>query len=495
MQIFNPYLPEGEYVPDGEPHVFGDRLYVFGSHDRAHGDKFCLNDYVGWSAPLSDLSDWRYDGVIYRADQDPHNKDVSMQLYAPDVVQGNDGKYYLYYSLSFSNYIDVAVCDTPTGKYEYLGDVHYEDGTPLGHRAEESGVFDPAVLNDNGRLWLYSGFSPNYYAFAKMLAKNQNREATDSDLDEAKRLFREYNRGIYCDDNGGCVYELLPDMLTVKEGKMCVPGVGNSKGTGFEGHEFFEASSIRRINGKYYFVYSSVQSHELCYAVSDRPDGHFKYGGTIISNADIGYEGRTFEDGICYFGNNHGGLVELNGQWYIFWHKQTNHTSYSRQGCADRVYIDKDGKIGQVKITSYGLNGKPLEGNGEYPAYIACILYGEGGVCDEDLSDHPKFTQCGEDGEEGAYQYIENIRNKAVFGFRYFDLSNGAKLSVKTRGDSGYLHVLDGLNGKEIATLVIRSSEDWNSFDSVDIKSGECTELVFEYEGKGAIDVKSICLK
>lgn len=49
--ICNPYLPSYEYVPDGEPHVFGDRLYIFGSHDRFDGKEYCENDYVCWSAP------------------------------------------------------------------------------------------------------------------------------------------------------------------------------------------------------------------------------------------------------------------------------------------------------------------------------------------------------------------------------------------------------------------------------------------------------------
>ena len=54
-QGFNPYLPSWEYIPDGEPHVFGDRVYIFGSHDRFGGYNYCLNDYVCWSAPVDDL--------------------------------------------------------------------------------------------------------------------------------------------------------------------------------------------------------------------------------------------------------------------------------------------------------------------------------------------------------------------------------------------------------------------------------------------------------
>ena len=70
-QAVNPYLPSWEYIPDGEPHVFNGRVYVYGSHDRFNAPIFCVNDYVCWSAPVEDLSDWRYEGVIYRKKQDP----------------------------------------------------------------------------------------------------------------------------------------------------------------------------------------------------------------------------------------------------------------------------------------------------------------------------------------------------------------------------------------------------------------------------------------
>ena len=106
-------------------------------------------------------------------------------------------------------------------------------------------------------------------------------------------------------------------MVTIKTApKLVLPKAGHSQGTGFEGHEFFEASSVRKINGRYYFVYSSIQGHELCYATSNYPDEGFKYGGTIISNGDISFKGRSTP--LNYTANTHGGLVQINGQWYIF---------------------------------------------------------------------------------------------------------------------------------------------------------------------------------
>lgn len=112
----NPYLPSWEYIPDAEPHVFGDRIYVFGSHDRFNGYSFCLNDYVCYSAPVDDLSDWKYEGIIYHRTDDPANKDGEMCLYAPDVTKGYDGRFYLYYCLDQLPVVSVAVCDTPCGE-------------------------------------------------------------------------------------------------------------------------------------------------------------------------------------------------------------------------------------------------------------------------------------------------------------------------------------------------------------------------------------------
>ena len=72
---FNPYLPQWEHIPDGEPRVFGDRVYIYGSHDEDDGQEFCLLDYVCWSAPVDDLGNWKYEGVIYRKEQEALQQD------------------------------------------------------------------------------------------------------------------------------------------------------------------------------------------------------------------------------------------------------------------------------------------------------------------------------------------------------------------------------------------------------------------------------------
>lgn len=473
---FNPYLPSGEYVPDGEPHVFGDRLYIYGSHDAAGSDTYCVNDYVCYSAPVTDLTDWRYEGVIYRKEQDPNERNMDFnQLWAPDVCRGVDGRYYLYYCFAWGNYIGVAAANQPQGPYEYYGQVKRADGSIFGAGQEERNPFDPAVLCEGDAVYLYSDFS-----------------AVSSEM---QKLVKDL-LGATLERLGGRVLTLEKDMLTIREEKPLLPGIDNSAGTGFEGHEYYEAPSIRHIGDKYYFVYSSALSHELCYAVSDRPDGGFVYGGTIISNGDIGYHGRSEKDAVNYWGNNHGGIASIGDDHYIFYHRQTAQTEASRQGCAEKIHIDSDGHIAQVPVTSCGLRGTPIEAAKNIPANIACTLQSADGACKttecgkrgENL--HPYITQDQPDGEDGQ-QYIANIHNGASFGFRYFRLDHPV-LSVTSRGAAGSLSVsVDG--GKTfLGEIPLHPGEDWAESEKVTLAVSGTYELTFRYTGTGSVAVNEI---
>ena len=150
------------------------------------------------------------------------------------------------------------------------------------------------------------------------------------------------------------VMTLEDDMLTLRtEPRRLLPTVGHSRGTGFAGHELFEASSIRKDGDKYIFVYSSRHNHELCYAVSDRPDGGFVFGGTLVSQGDLFLDGNEDEaKALNYLGNTHGGLLNIREQWYIFYHRQTNRHSYSRQACAEKLERTPDGGFRQAECWS-----------------------------------------------------------------------------------------------------------------------------------------------
>ena len=417
QQAYNPYLPSWEYIPDGEPRVFGDRVYVYGSHDRFNAPIFCVNDYVCWSAPVDDLSDWQYEGVIYKKTQDPKNKLGLRLLFAPDVVRGVDGRYYLYYAFDFMGITGVAVCDTPAGQYEFYGYVHYADGTIWGRRKGDQFPFDPGVLvDDDGRVWHYSGFYTPTPAVV--------------------------TGGIPLKNDGGVVMELEQDMVTIKtEPKVIFPKEGPGS---FLNHEFFEASSIRKDGDRYIFIYSSRHNHELCYAVSHRPDGDFEFGGTLVSLGDLFLDGRENEkDGLNYLGNTHGGMLNIGDDWYIFYHRQTNRHSYSRQACAEKLVRTPDGKFLQAEVTSCGLNGGPLKGQGRYEARIACNLWSKDGVGRYDgsnprkrLAEHPYFTQTGEDRERRGDQYIANMRSGAVAGFKYFEFRDLRQVGVTIGGNA-----------------------------------------------------------
>ena len=260
-QAVNPYMPSWEYVPDAEPHVVGDRVYVYGSHDIFNGLNFCLGDYVCWSAPIDDLGNWRYEGCIYKREQDPAAPRIRLTngLAAPDMVQGSDGRFYLYYFMGGTKMISVAVCDEPAGKYEFYGYVKYSDGVAIGKKNEPF-QFDPGIfMDDDGKLYLYTGFA---------LAGNPIL------LDGSKPT-----------EHGPMCFELDPsDMLTVLNGPsyIGIAGEKESVGTPYEGHSFLEASSMRKFDGTYYFIYSTMNSHELCYATSDSPVKGFQYGGRFL---------------------------------------------------------------------------------------------------------------------------------------------------------------------------------------------------------------------
>ncbi len=461
-QAFNPYLPSWEYIPDGEPYVFGDRVYVYGSHDVYNGYVFCMGDYVCWSAPVDDLGDWQYEGVIYPRDEEPLNKDGKMCLYAPDVTVGPDGRYYLYYVLDHVSVVSVAVCDTPAGRYEFYGYVHYEDGTRLGERKGDQPQFDPGLLTEGERTYLYTGF-----------CGRGDKSRT-----------------------GAMATVLGPDMLTILEEPVFVaPGCEYGAGTGFEGHEFFEAPSMRKIGDTYYFIYSSVVMHELCYATCKSPTGTFLYGGVLVSNCDLHIDTYKPADlPMAYGANNHGSIVEINNRWYIFYHRHTNGTWYSRQGCGEELELLPDGRIRQAEITSCGLNGAPLVGKGEYPAYIACHLFTDTPSVYVGGDKFPKIMQDGRDGDEEP-GYIGNIQDSATAGFKYFDCKDIREIRIKVRGYAdGVFEVKTAWNGKVLAQIRVRYANVWEEYAApVSIPNGK-QAIYLTYRGEGNASLLSLTL-
>ena len=481
-QAFNPFLPLDTYIPDGEPHVFGDRVYLFGSHDKEAGETYCMLDYMGWSAPIDDLSDWTCSGTIYSPKQDPRYSAQRPYLYAPDVVRGNDGKYYLYYCMAgaagkggYDGPIGVAVCDTPDGRYEYLGNVRNPDGSAF----LENALFDPAVINDNGTIRLYYGASMILdlpaLPIGRAIYEKAVARAFSKTLDEVRTA-----PGIL----GANTVELQDDMLTVKDhAKRILPGM--SKGTSFEGHGFFEGASIRKIGDVYYFIYSSQNGHELCYATSKFPDKDFTYRGILVSNGDIGLNGRKAKDRVSATGNNHGSICKIGNQWYVFYHRQTHGSDYSRQACAEPITILPDGSIPQVEMTSCGLNGGPLPAEGEYPAVICCNLTnGHMPQNGNRISKRPQPRIFGADGE----RYIRDIDNGTWAGYKYFDFQNISGVTLMLRGGGGKIAAYDALGGTLLGSAAFSECRKWQPV-SIPLRAPNGKNaLFFRFETKKKVD-------
>lgn len=468
-QVYNPYLPSYEYVPDGEPRVFNNRLYVYGSHDRFNGTTYCMEPYAVWSCPIDDLSDWTCHGIIYDGKEDTLNETKERLMFAPDCIE-KDGVYYLFYGLDNSKTISVATSNTPEGPFTFYGNVHHPDGIIWGIKEGDRQQFDPGIfIDDDKKIYLYSGFSSTPEVIERIKKKIP---------DNALKKFN-----MTCD--GSWVCQLEEDMLTLKgDYKMIVPGVENSGGTGFEGHEFFEASSMRKYNGKYYFIYSSVLSHELCYAMSDYPDRDFVYKGVLHSNGNIGIDDKP----TYYYGNNHGSLVEIKGHYYIFGHRHTNKHQYSRQGVAEEIFMNEDGTFNQAEMTSCGLNGKPLKAQGTYPAYIACVLMKDKALLSSvktDLKNHPAIVQ----------NEIIDIQDGTVIGYKYFDVKDlkSVSITIKSTG-SGTFYVRNEIDGENIGEILICPCDEWTEFkSSVQCENGK-KALYFIYNGENGVILKEFKL-
>lgn len=477
----NPILPITEYIPDPEAHVFGNRVYLYGSHDKEGGDRFCMEDYSVWSADVNNLEIWDCHGVSYRKVQDPRSKNGKVvDYYAPDCVRGNDGRYYLYYFAAGPETtpfgpMSVAVSDKPEGPFEYLSDIQYKDGRPMMKYLTN----DPAVINDNGRIYLYYGWglgrdfsgwllAPLYQFVLSKLTKRSVEEIKNtkpSVLDCA-------------------VVELENDMFTVKTEPKSVLSCKTTaeKGTAFYQHPFYEAPSIRKFGDLYYLIYSSGENNELAYAVSRYPDRDFAYKGVIISNSDLGFEGNHQRKAPA--GTIHGSIEYINDKYYVFYHRCTNNTDFSRQVCVEPIEMLSDGSFRQVSITTQGVS-RPL-GAGKFPAAICCNLYNEK---TKNVQGNGKTDRQPCITVKNGETIVTSIADKTIVSYKYFDFDTFREIKLTVRGDSGKIYIKNNPCEKALAETELAPSSQWKAY-SVKLPSTKgIKELSFVYSGKGRIEL------
>ncbi|HWT75370.1 MAG TPA: family 43 glycosylhydrolase [Mobilitalea sp.] len=432
----NPYLPRWEYIPDGEPRVFGDRVYVYGSHDSAGSDKFCDFKLKVWSAPIDNLNNWTCHGDAFhtRVDID-HASDTPWtdgDLFAPDVVE-KDGKYYLY-AYIFYTIGCVAVSDKPEGPFKLLSQYEVPKNSP--HVLEERVFVDPGVLvDDDGRVYVYWGYQGSHMAELKA-------------------------------DN---MYEVI-DGTYIKD---IIPTE--------EPHRFFEACSPRKIGDTYYMIYSPNPGSRLVYATSASPTGPFEFRGIIVDNA-IDYPG----------GNNHGSVCNINDQWYIFYHRMTNGTIMSRRGCVERIEILPDGTIPQVEMTSLGFESSlpPYEIT---PADLACVLKGGCFITEKNIFTRVvtgitcgsiigfKYYDFGEDYSSKTMEFHATVNGtgcKSKIRILIDNYENGEEIGCCNVGaDDGVVSaVVKNVTGRHAVYLVVEDS--FGGFFTDMFKGRQLFELV-----------------
>ena len=251
---------------------------------------------------------------------------------------------------------------------------------------------------------------------------------------------------------------------------------------------------MRKFGNTYYFMYSPREcNHEICYAMSKYPDKGFTFGGVLISNGDIELNGRLPKDRLARTGNNHGSIEYINGEYYIFYHRQTHKNDFSRQACAEKIKMENDGSFKQVEITTSGLNNGPLRAQGTYPSVICCNLTNGNMPHDECYDRYPHITNMDKD------RYIAEIENNTLIGYKYFKFENVQKIGIEFRSGyktpNGKIIIKIAEKGEKIAQIDINDKEAWTKSEvSAQIPNGTYP-LYLIYEGEGAIEIKEVYFK
>nr|WP_320058185.1 glycoside hydrolase family 43 protein [uncultured Bacteroides sp.] len=283
------YLVPGDYMADPAVHVFNGKLYIYPSHDREsgipendNGDHFDMCDYHVFSMESID-GEVTDHGVALQVKDIPW---AGRQLWDCDCAYKN-GKYYLYFPLKDQTdifRIGVAISDKPEGPF-----------IPQPDPIRGSYSIDPAVFEDeDGQFYMYFGG-----LWGGQLQRYRNNKAQEC--------------GVLLEGNEAAlpslVVQLNDDMLDFAEEPKAVVILdenGEPLTAGDNERRFFEASWMHKYNDKYYFSYSTGDTHRLCYAVGDNPYGPFTYQGVILTPV----VGWTTHHAIC----------EFKGKWYLFHH-------------------------------------------------------------------------------------------------------------------------------------------------------------------------------
>ena len=489
----NPYLPLWEHLPDGEPRVFEDpdqpgkyRAYIIGSHDVTY-TAYCGPDIRMWSAPVEDLSQWRDEGPIF-------TWFVNGQwdtMFAPDLVCTTDrttGKktYWLYpHSRGWRRTPMVCKGDRPNGPF-----------TPVNLTADGTQClpgslidFDPSVFIENITDKKDKDYDTGYRAYVFYGFQHSTAVELDQNTMYSKR------------EGTAPIDPFIP--ASSRDGKL-LDKEGSEYKALYKGQNpldfnFFEASSIRQVGNKYVMVFSGYSGKEyglgntnsaLRYAFGDSPLGPWRSGGVLVDSRGVVLNedgSRLIETNAAH--NTHGSLQEINGQWYVFYHRPPRGFGNARQPMVAPVKITWDkkpvAKGGVVKITGYdpyvkgnewvaaASNGNTYTGAevtsegfqifglppyAYYSAGLACFMYG------------PNSNQWMQDNHDvwNNSMDLAGIQNGGIVGFKYFGFgglaqdTKGVKAFEGTKaGDNTTLGLNLTPSGKGAFKIHVKLDNPW----------------------------------
>ena len=201
-------------------------------------------------------------------------------------------------------------------------------------------------------------------------------------------------------------------------------------------------------------------------------------------------QGRKPKDRLAITGNNHGSLVEIGGKWYIFYHRHTNKTCYSRQGCAEKITRNPYGSFAQAEMTSCGLNPAPLLPQGSYPAAIACNLTnGKMPHIEQDgVKDDIPYITC-----KNGEQILADVTNGTRIGYKYFAFSGPVKLTLWLRGSAEGAFTVQ-VGEKVVGTIAAAPSEAWQPH-SLTLTATGTQALYLIYKGKGRAEMQALAFE
>ncbi len=388
------------------------------------------------------------------------NPILPMQHFVPDVEarQWQDGRIYLYGSYDISG--DTTYC---SHEYHVFSSPDMSEWTDHGvsfrsadvHSDPTSQLYAPDCICQDGTYYLCycasdgrEGLATSDHPYGPFTNAYGVAGADGDGIDPA----------ILVDDDGAIYFfwgqfdlrgaRMRPDLSGIDPGTLVKPVLSEAV------HGFHEGASIRKRDGLYYLVYTDIsrgRATSMAYATARSPLGPYAKGGIIIDNT--GCDPETW--------NNHGSIAEFHGQWYIFYHRSSQASKFSRRVCVEPIHFNADGSIDEVEMTTQGAS-RPLDATQHIDAFRACLLSGQVRTASLPPSE----------GRDGWSEHLTLIQNGDWAAYKYLDFGDGVGAFYARAGSLAYggkieAHI-DAPDGPLVAACEVPRTGGWQRWTTTE---------------------------